>query len=151
MHRPAWLRLLIAVWGLWFTTTVVEPAGLLACEMHSGLRSHAASAQPVATHGMSGDMAAMHHAAAMADMPSTTAVNDVAPASSPKPTHHACCTCLGSCCQAPPVATPVATLALAPLLERASSAAAVTVATRAVTRRPFDLPFANGPPASAQL
>lgn len=151
MHRPFWLRALIAVWGLWFTTSVVEPAGLFACEMHGGIGGHAAMAAPSVasasaagmTHGTAMPMDHVQHVSA------TTTQAAASDASTPSQNHHACCTCLGHCCQTAPVAAPETTATLAALIERASDVAIVTVATRGITRRPYELPFANGPPLSS--
>jgi hypothetical protein len=73
-----------------------------------------------------------------------------ADATTKTPSHHACCTCLGHCCQTAPAAAPATPITLAALTEHASRVAIITVATRGVTRRPYDLPFANGPPLSSR-
>ena len=146
MHRPFWLRALIAVWGLWFTTSVVEPAGLFACEMHGtampAQMRHGASASahemPLRAHA--------HIAPAAAQRSAVAVAIDAAPASRGHQSHD-CCNCLGSCCQSAPVATPSTAITLAPMVERANAVAAIIVATRGISRRPYALPFAIGPPA----
>jgi hypothetical protein len=154
MHRPFWLRALIAVWGLWFTTSVVEPAGLFACAMHGlAVPAHAGgdastTAQAMASdHGMHG---AQRTAASAAAVPAPHSAGAVAIDAAPAPRehqHHDCCTCLGNCCQSAPVATPSTAITLAPLAECDNAVAAIAIATRGVERRPFALPFAIGPPA----
>ncbi len=151
MHRPFWLRALIAVWGLWFTTSVVEPAGLFACEMHSGIGGHAAMSS--APTGTAASAATTHGAAMPMDhaQHGSAAAPSVSSDPTPAPSHHACCTCLGHCCETAPVAAPAPPVTLAALIERENHVASITIATRGVTRRPYELPFANGPPLSSLI
>ena len=147
MHRPAWLRLLIAVWALWFTTAVVEPAGLFACAMHGTVAPAAsATASEQASHRATAEMHAQHSVGSRHTMVATDAVQ-----ASATDTHsqqqHDCCTCLGHCCQSIPVGAPTTVVTLALILERDAALSAIAITTRAVTRRPYDQPFANGPPA----
>lgn len=145
MHRPAWLRLLIAVWGLWFATSVVEPAGLFACEMH-GAPVHRPAA---AAHDLSAaqNAAPGHHADHVSPAaPAGHRAAAAAKSDAPLPQQHSCCTCLGHCCQSAPVAVSSPAVMLGHLAERDADIAAITLVSRAVTRRPYDLPFANGPP-----
>jgi hypothetical protein len=48
-----------------------------------------------------------------------------------------------------PLSAPESPVAFARLTERAQGAAVIVLATRAISRRPFAQPFANGPPAVA--
>jgi hypothetical protein len=151
MHRPAWLRSLIAIWGLWFATSVVEPAGLFACEMHGAAAGyitapHSSGASAPSQHDPSHDASPHHAATSVVHATLALAVN--APAS-PAPGHHGCCTCLGHCCQSVPIGAPAPATTLAPLAEHDGAVAAIMVATSGVSRRPYSLPFANGPPTTA--
>jgi hypothetical protein len=150
MHRPFWLRTLIAVWGLWFATSVVEPAGLFACAMHGTGAASGAYAGPESGHAATADHS--HHGASPGSVHVIAATVHVSePLQESGQQHHDCCTCLGHCCQSMPVGAPTTPLALVPLLRGDAATAAIAVSTRAVTRRPFALPFANGPPAPTPL
>jgi hypothetical protein len=119
-------RVLFALWGVWFTAAVLEVPGLHACGVH------AASGQ--------------HHAPAAASHEHSHGAP--APSSSEAPADAADCTCLGHCCGVSPVEARV---------DAAPAAAEVAIDTDAsfvgcdlppVIRRPFDRPFANGPPVA---
>ena len=131
MHRPLWLRLVVAVWAVWLGAMLAGPPELHACPVHGDHAAH---------HMSGGDMA---------DMPAHAGY----PAHDGAPSHHSGtrCTCVGACCSATPAAPPAAQVAeisidelgaivpIAPLLDVRAS----TVAP------PHSLPFANGPPARA--
>jgi hypothetical protein len=135
MRRPVWYRALIAVWGLWFTTALIEPAGLFACAVHG---SHSASATPDAAatdHSMhaGGGGAVASHATQPADSDSS----------------HSHCTCLdhGCCAVAAAVgATPIV-VSTGELLQRTT--VRFQTDDDVAVQRAHALPFANGPPATA--
>lgn len=169
-HRPLWLRALITLWGVWFTTALTEPAGLFACQMHSGMNAahatHAAApsadasgkASAHALHSASmvsgGDVtpSAVDHAQMMhggqADDASNAAGTHVA-SESPTPAEHSCCTCLGQCSTAPAAITPVR----APEFATETISDVVRAESAECVYRPLlrahALPFANGPPLNA--
>ncbi len=156
VRRPFWFRALITLWGIWFTTALTEPVGLLACPMHSGLGVSA-----VANMAIGPAAAPMHghdHAAMAAAGETQSATRGAAPSvaqgvavqvdatSHHAPTEHHCCTCLGQCCTISPavVAARVAVPTLFALL--ASASIGTVFLTRVATRTPHVLPYANGPP-----
>jgi hypothetical protein len=127
VRHPLWYRVLVAIWGLLFTTALSEPAGAHTCPMHGGHAGHAMQVGSVAAHaGHEG-----HHA------PAKQSSNT--------------CTCLGQCCSAPPVALPAASTELVAALVVDVRAAEYGSVTTLVTRRAHSLPFANGPPNSLAL
>jgi hypothetical protein len=125
MRRRAWLRVLVGVWGLWFTSSLSTPLGLHFCPAHGG---HAA------THANEG--AHSSHAASHSDSGNQ---------SHEKSDH---CTCLGWCCcvasfAAPARQTELPTATIETVIGRHYPAAA-----RLIVRSAHALPFANGPPAT---
>lgn len=143
MIRPVWLRALTALWGIWFATALTEPAGLLACPMHSGQ-----SAMASATVAQDDLAPADHERAAGNDHAGHGSAQSLAGESAPAPAGHHSCTCLGQCC----------TMAIDALAERADvllpAPASRVIRTRlpavvAFVATPVEhsRPFANGPPA----
>jgi hypothetical protein len=120
VRMNAWFRALLAVWGLWFTAALSEPAGLHTCPMHSG---HAI-AQASGAHGSA------EHAGHSA------------------PSHHSKdCTCLGLCCAASILSPRVS---IQPAVVSVQPETATFSPDRAAPRivRAHTLPFANAPPAT---
>lgn len=173
MHRPVWIRTLTLLWGVWFTTALTEPAGILACAMHGGVPAQAPAAPTVQRHGEHatqlatqlalGAQASHSEHAAHAERPAHAegaeaadpgAAGDATRASAAtSPSHeappHGCCTCLGQCCTAAPVTTPaVVDVAIAREVQ-VDAAAPVVGRAELPARRDHTLPFANGPPIVA--
>jgi hypothetical protein len=160
MQRPIWFRALITLWGIWFATALTEPAGLLACPMHSGLGQFmATAAMPAHQHAAVGTSVAAHHApdhAAMAEMTGMASMNDApsdvaaSATSTPLPTkapgEHHCCTCLGQCCTVAPAALVAPRIALVESVVREPEIAVFAPVSLYPARVAFALPFANGPP-----
>ncbi len=152
MRRPGWYRAFLALWGLWFTTALTEPAGILACAMHSGVPGAALRV----THGGGGAHAAFRHVLA-SDAGHAASHREAGHAAShrgasnPASQSHDCCTCLGQCCTAAPVAAPAGAVALAAIVHRAAPAHEFARHERAPSPRAYVLPFANAPPAAAHV
>lgn len=165
MHRPAWIRALTLLWGVWITTALTEPAAILPCAMHGGVPADARAEEPHATPGSHAGHTSRHasptgvarapdgshesggpsatHGAAGAGATRGNAPSKDAPA-------HDCCTCLGQCCAAAPVAAPaVVEVAIAAMEARIEPAAPVVRRAESPAWRDHSLPFANGPPAFA--
>lgn len=128
MPRPLWLRLFVGLWAVWFNAALLEAPGVHACAVHSGA--------PAASHA---------HGSAEVPMQHQHGAHD---ASAPASDKDACaCTCLGMCCGVSPFVgtdkTPTIVEHYAMLLERriGQDVAAPNV------ERPYDRPFANGPPS----
>ena len=134
--RRSWVaRWFASLFAVWFAVSLAEPAMLHACRMHGMHTAGAASMAPVhAAHHAHG---ALH--GAVPDSQRTS-----------HPASH--CTCLGSC-----TASSAGAVLPAPAESLRASAAFVAAApihavvARAITSAPFVLPYANGPPAHAQL
>jgi hypothetical protein len=124
VRPPAWIRALIAIWGLWFTAALSEAPGIHTCAVHGDHAGHAAGA------GHAGHM--VHGSA-----PSAPADSQRAPAT---------CTCLGLCCCVAPVAEPAASIDLPESIVRVAVTAPVGSLAISVVLRAHSLPFANGPP-----
>lgn len=155
MIRPVWLRTLTALWGIWFATALTEPAGLLACPMHSGQAAMAPAAvadedaAPATLDVAAGDEHAAHGSASASLGHAAGASQTRGGATrTPDPSGHHSCTCLGQCC----------TMAIDALAERADvllpAPASRVIRTRlpavvAFVATPVEhsRPFANGPPA----
>ncbi len=166
MQRPVWLRVLIALWGVWFATALTEPAGIMACPQHSGLESvgipHGGmhGSKPAAMP-MSHDMASMDMASMdMASMEMADAGHDVAartgdnaitarPADAPDDSGHSCCTCLGTCSTMPPATLPCPPAAMHVPESLQATVAIYPDVQHAPQRADLALPFANGPPRTA--
>jgi len=118
VRTRAWFRALLAVWGLWFTAALSEPAGLHTCPMHG---AHA-MAQASGAHGSA------EHAGH--NVPSHSSKD---------------CTCLGLCCAAS-IASPRVSIqpAVVSVQHETASFSPDAAAPRIV--RAHALPFANGPP-----
>lgn len=149
VKHPVWLRAMTALWALWFTTALVEPAGFMACPMHSGMGHVMETAGPMAMPAPAQVVPHEHLMSGAAQMTSEqevskTAQNDATKA--PSEEHHSC-TCLGQCCTMAPAesAQPVVALFLTPLLQTAAPRFEHT--DRIPERAAYALPFANGPPA----
>lgn len=176
-HRPLWFRALIALWGIWFTTALTEPAGLFACQMHSGMNTghgaHATAASPDASpdaspHGPHAlpmvspgnaaigeaalsvvDHAQMAHGAGVAATVAPNAGGTRVVSETATPPEHSCCTCIGQCATAP--------AAIAPFRAPEFATETISDAVRAESperahhplHRAHALPFANGPPLNA--
>lgn len=124
VRRLAWVRALIAVWGLWFTAALSEAPGIHACAVHG---DHA------------GHVAGVGHAGHMVHGSGTSAPADShrAPAT---------CTCLGHCCCVAPVGAPATSIELPDSIVRVAVTAPLTKLAAPVVLRAHSLPFANGPP-----
>ena len=149
MRSSVWYRVLISLWAVWFSTALIEPAGLFACAMHSGIVAEPASpGVPVAP---ATDAPHQHHAATVAE-PSAPTVDGVAPAApaaeptDPEHSGHPCCTCLGQCSTMTAAVVPQADITIAEHLSRQASVAASVVLSHIPLRPAHALPFANGPP-----
>ena len=165
VRHPTWYRVLIALWGIWFTTALTEPAGIMACPMHSGMphgvTSHGVTSHGVSSHGVTSHHAMSHDATsqeAMAGMDMSGADHTAMPhpamphaalpdshdASAPAP--HQCCTCLGQCPSiSPAVVPPSVDLPYVPQPLQ-TAAAEYGPTERLATRIAYTLPYANGPP-----
>ena len=132
MRHPLWYRLFIAVWGLWFTTALVEPAGAHSCPMHGGHTAH------------------VTQTAGVNEGAPTHSVHDVA-RHAPEKQSRAVCTCLGRCCSAAPIAVPPLGPELAVALGLDDAGPIGRDETAVVVRRDYSQPFANGPPRSFAL
>jgi len=131
-------RVLVALWGLWFTALLTGVPGLHSCPRHDG---HAHGA---ASHAVLGSHAA--HAMAMGPAHPSGAPSSAEPSvhdNVPLPT----CSCLGSCCATDGCFVPgsaASTLAVVPVAGRPASTLPDEHAP--ASRRPHALPFANAPP-----
>lgn len=175
MHRPVWFRVLITLWGIWFTTALTEPAGLFACAMHSGMVSPSAVGGMAMPMGMSMPMSASAHhemrggaqlgshteAVTGAAMSGSDAVmlhhhdamlaQESTSATPDQAPTHDCCTCIGQCGVAVVVAAPVHAIELTVATLDAVSVPAFTHHAHVPLARAHALPFANGPPLRALL
>jgi hypothetical protein len=141
--RPVWLRALTALWGIWFATALTEPAGLLACPMHSGQTAMASGAvthdnsAPAAHASMAGDARAGHGS-----------TPTVAGNSAPAPADHHSCTCLGQCCSMAIDALSEGADVLLPMqASRIIRTPRPTAVAHIATPVEHSRPFAIGPPA----
>lgn len=157
MQRRLWLRALLALWGLWFTAAISEPAGLFVCAMHSGtagmqMGGHAHGgmrAAKTSSHGMQ-HAASGSHAAHRS--PSVAAGGEPdASVSEPTPPQTHNCTCLGECCAVVPatIPTPQLQVALGIAISRAAEPPAHAREITPPAQLLHVLPFANGPPRAA--
>lgn len=170
MHRPGWYRALLALWGLWFTTALTEPAGIMACAMHGALPGgeHGALAGAAAHRGH-GDGEQSTSAAiarnsqddashAAHEAHAETAAVDAQAArgggsviegdAGPSNDSHECCTCIGQCCAATNAVPPAPSIALPTVAVRAEPARDFSRRERVPSPRAYVLPFANAPPAA---
>jgi hypothetical protein len=136
VRRTPWFRAFVAIWCLWFTAAFTDAAGMHTCAMH-GIGAVASASDAHAGHDMGG-------MATPAEQGASEQANSKAPSHG-----HTTCTCLGTGCCTGAVATPArATRALA-----ITSVRIVVAEFRDVVApdfsRPYELPFANGPPARA--
>lgn len=123
VRRSIWLRAFLAAWTFWFTAALLEAPGVHACGVHGGSGGHHAAAPGATEHS--------HHASGPG-----------APAES------ATCTCLGHCCGVSQViARTDNSIAAIGLLRSVDPDFAAPIAAP-VVRRPYDRPFANGPPVA---
>ena len=151
MRRPVWFRVLIALWGVWFSTALVEPAGLLACPMHSGMAGVTAThADPSAhagheTHGGGAANAARGDAVHSHG----NGVLDASSHETPAPEGQHNCTCLGQCCTMALDASIKAAEELLPSARVVSGDAPLpALVAHIVTPVEHVRPFANGPPVT---
>jgi hypothetical protein len=140
MRHPIWYRLLVTLWGIWFSTALIEPAGFFACAMHSGsaLAGMVGVSVSGAVQSPTADMS--HHAHATPDRVETSA---------PEHDGHPCCTCLGQCCTMTAAVVAQADVTVELLLSQQAADSAVVVLSRIPLRPAHALPFANGPPTIA--
>lgn len=141
MHRSLWYRAVVALWGLWITAALVEPAGVRGCAMHGGRAVQAMPAPSAASASAGAADAHAHHG------PSATSPVD---AGAPESSGHECCTCLGRCCAASTVVAPAVSVAFVASVEQRTARPATVSTTRPETERPYALPFANGPPLAVR-
>jgi hypothetical protein len=127
VRHPLWYRVLIALWGLWFTTALSEPAGAHTCPMHGGHGAHSAQTSASEAHGAH---EGHHH---------------------PAKSSSKACTCLGQCSTTPPIAVPVAPTELAAARVIDVGVGDFAELSVSVGRRAHALPFANGPPSTIAL
>lgn len=156
MIRPVWLRTLTALWGIWFATALTEPAGLLACPMHSGQAAMASAAvaddnsAPAADVVVAGDEHAAHGSASASprhDAGSSQALGSGS-THAPDPSGHHSCTCLGQCCtMAIDALAARADVLLPAQASRVIRAPLPAVVASIATPVEHSRPFANGPPA----
>jgi hypothetical protein len=139
MYRSLWYRAVVALWGLWITTALVEPAGLLTCAMHGGRIAPPSPSADAAATRSTGATGHVHHAG------EPTAPRAEDEDASP-PGGHACCTCVGHCCVPVPVAAPPTAVALVAPTRQHVSRPGRAQAGRPESARDHALPFANGPP-----
>lgn len=120
VRKHAWFRVLVAVWGLWFTAALSEAAGLHTCAMHG---NHSV-AHPAGAHASAGH-------------PGHGTQKQVSKS----------CTCLGVCCGAS-IATPRFSLqpGIVPLQGETVAFNPDVAAPRVL--REHELPFAIGPPSA---
>ena len=141
MRRPLWYRVLISLWAVWFSTALVEPAGLFACAMHSGMTVNTVAPVHEATD------AAHHEHAAPAASSEPSAAAPAVQTADPEHDGHACCTCLGQCSTMTAAVVPHVDSTMAEHLSLQANVAAAVVLSRIPLRPAHALPFANGPPA----
>ena len=127
MRHPLWYRVLIAIWGLWLTTALSEPAGAHTCPMHGGHAGHMAQSGAQAAHSEHDG----HHA--------------------PAKQSGQACTCLGQCSTTPPVAILPSRSDFVEARVIDAGAASYGDVETPVARRAHSLPFANGPPTGLAL
>lgn len=126
VRRPLWTRLLIGLWAIWFTASLIEAPGIRMCAMHSGVaaasHTHASAEMPMQSH--------MQHG------------QPPAPGKDPA----GCCTCLGLCCVLPTLlpkeAAPTIVAHYAAIAPRRIESTVVAPHLE----RSYERPFANGPP-----
>lgn len=129
VKRPAWVRALLAIWGLWFTTALSEAPGVHACPVHGGHAAHASAVEHV---GHSASMGHGSHSSAPSDRSRHSPAD---------------CTCLGLCCCAPAVAAPAPSVQLVGEVFVSAPVARYGEVASPVIDRAYSHPFANGPPA----
>jgi hypothetical protein len=146
VRRPAWFRLLTALWGLWFTTALTEPAGFLACPMHSGGGMHeVAAVAPSPT----AESHAHHVGMVMDQSPDAAAsVSQAMTHDAPTPDGHPCCTCLGQCCTMSPADMPQSPVIPSAATPLQTAAQPIGYQSRLRTRIAYAIPYANGPPST---
>jgi hypothetical protein len=114
--RPTWVRIAIAIWGLWFGAAATELASH-SCPMHG---DHSKAGGAAAEHA--------HHGGSQA----------------PADEAQSGCSCLGHCSSVAPWA-PVARID-APQTSLVVFATRFADTALLLGRRAYELPFANGPP-----
>jgi len=132
---PLWLRVVLPLWALWFTTALTEVGPLGSCLGHS----HLSSAKSHASSGHAG-----HGSHAAASPQASTHTTRVARAGE----QHAVCSCLGFCCCVPATALPEDERAALALELPAAAIAHWPGALVVIGRAPYAHPFANGPPVT---
>jgi hypothetical protein len=132
-------RVLVGLWGLWFTALLTGVHGWHSCARHDahahGAASHGARA-PHATHVMA--MGAAHGSGGPRS--AEASVQENVPVSA--------CSCLGSCCATDGALVPgsaASTLAVVPMADH--PAPSLPDERAPASRRPHAHPFANAPPA----
>jgi len=140
VRQPLWFRSLITLWGIWFATALTEPAGFLACPMHSSAGHHT-------TEGHGAIAPVVEAAHPRHDVHAAALVTETSATESQAPTPAHICSCLGDCCSSVPArpAHPVRAPAFVVVGpdDRGGPALDALVAP---TRRDHALPFAVGPP-----
>ena len=144
MRHTIWYRVLISLWAVWFSTALIEPAGLFACAMHSAVVP--VSAAP-ATDAVSADAPHHDHGGAA---PAPERAEHAEHASTPQHDGHPCCTCLGQCSTMTATVLPRVDVTIELLISRQASMDAAVVLTRIPLRPAHALPFANGPPITVR-
>jgi hypothetical protein len=131
VRRPAWLRLFIGLWGLWFNAALLEAPGVHACAVHSNVATaghhHGSVEMPMPMPSHSG-----HEQASSSHSP-----NDSAPQ----------CSCLSACCGVAAFVVGRAPAAPSASYSVSSPARIGVVAGAPTIERPHERPFANGPPS----
>ncbi|MFI5227860.1 MAG: hypothetical protein ACHQWU_02255 [Gemmatimonadales bacterium] len=126
MRRSLAVRIVLALWSLWFVALVGEVPG----------------ADPCPVHG--------HHAGHMAmPMPSAQGGHDASDANGKSaPGRTPICTCLGACCCCAPISLAHQSSAAVTVAARASEPPRHVAIVAPRAPQPHILPFANAPPAT---
>lgn len=130
MRRTRWSRAFSVVMAVWLALSLSEPAFLHACPVHGvGPGAHSAHSGALAH-------SADHH----------NSVDSTAPAKQDRGGTHNC-TCIGSCCCAPPIALAGMRVGLALSESVTLRDTGLPAHAYVPVARQHVLPFQNGPPA----
>lgn len=145
VRRPLWFRSLITLWGIWFATALTEPAGFLACPMHSGMGHHASSVQVAETQVTETPSDVDDHSGHDAHRAEPALEVSATESDAPEPSH--VCSCLGDCCSSVPAqaADPIDVPRMV-VIGDSGQIRPESNALTALTARDHALPFAIGPP-----
>jgi len=132
VKRPLWLRLVLAVWGLWFATVPSYAATRHDCPAHDPAQMAHSAHSAHSVHSVHLVHAGHTHAA------------PASPAQHGDQSHR--CRCLGDCCSPPVAAVPRPAMALAAIPSVETTWDSDLSPRLPGPRAEHSLPFANGPP-----